>query len=284
MQTLPILHFIDCPNPGGAEGTHRMAYWEWPNPAATKTVVCVHGLTRQGRDFDLLAGELAKQYRVLSVDVAGRGRSGWLPEKKMYHYGTYVGDMVYFLESLGVKGAYWVGTSMGGLIGITLASAFPDYIAKLVVNDIGPHMPEEALRRIAAYVGQPISFNTPEEAIAYTAQILSPWGIKDAVHWKHMAEHSFVHQDGRYISHYDPGIREAFAEITGDIALWEIWEPIQCPVLVLRGENSDLLLPATYQRMLTKKGVEGVQLPGIGHAPSLMTHDQILKVKTWLGA
>lgn len=279
----PFLQSIECPDPGGG-GSHLLAYWEWPNFSATRTVVCVHGLTRQGRDFDALARELSRTFRVLAVDVAGRGKSGRLKDPSMYHYGTYVADMIVFMESLGLKDTYFVGTSMGGLIGMILAATYPEYINKLVINDIGPHLPEQALRRIAEYVGQPVAFTRPDEAEKYLRETLAPWGIKDNLTWRQMAEHSFSHSGGKLVPHYDPGIRTAFAAIQGDVEMWDLWQQVKCPTLVLRGAMSDLLSSATFRRMQEKPGVTGTEFPGIGHAPSLMNPEQIGVVKKWLGS
>lgn len=281
MQQLPLLHAIECPDPGG-KGSHTLAYWEWPNFSAKRTVVCVHGLTRQGRDFDALAKELSREYRVLSVDVAGRGKSARLKDKSMYHYGTYVADMIVFMETLGLKETFWIGTSMGGLIGMILASTYPEYITKLVMNDIGPHLPEAALRRIASYVGQPVAFSRMDEAEKYLRETLNPWGIKEPMFWRQMAEHSFISSGGKLVPHYDPAIRDGFANIEGDVEMWDLWSQVKCPTLVLRGGVSDLLSAATFRRMQERPGVSGTEFQGIGHAPSLMNPEQIGVVKKWL--
>ena len=277
-----VTHMLDCPNPGG-EGTHQLAYYEWPNSSSQKTIIGVHGLTRNGRDFDFFAEECAKDYRVLCPDVPGRGRSEWLKDKSWYHYGTYVADMIYFFEKLQLKNISWVGTSMGGLIGMVMAATYPEYVKKLVMNDIGPFIPESALKRLGEYVGKEVAFDTMEEAEKYLRSILAPWSITDPLHWQHMAEHSFRQSAGKYVLNYDPDIKQAFFSVKGDLDMWDLWAQVKCPVLILRGATSDLLTNATAQRMkASRPGVQLIEFPNIGHAPSLMPQEQIQQVKAWL--
>lgn len=283
MQQVPTLT-LDCPNPGG-KGTHQMAYVDWQSPTAKKTMVCVHGLTRNGRDFDYLAQEIGKDYRVLAPDMAGRGKSEWLKDKSSYHYGTYVADMITFFDKLQLKDVSWVGTSMGGLIGMVMAATYPEYVKKLVMNDIGPFIPESALKRLGEYVGKEVSFDTIEDAEKYMEAILAPWGITDRWHWRHIAEDSFRPAAGKLVLNYDPDIKQAFFAVDGDLDMWDLWAQVKCPVLVLRGGNSDLLTSATAERMKNSRpNVEVVEFPNIGHAPALMAKDQISKVKAWLDA
>ena len=273
---------LDCPNLGG-EGSHKLAYYDWQSPTSRQAAVCVHGLTRNRRDFDFFAQACMQDYRLLCVDVAGRGDSDWLPDKSWYNYGTYVADMKYFFDSLQLKNISWVGTSMGGLIGMVMAATYPEYIKKLVINDIGPFIPEAALKRLAEYVGKEVSFNTMDEAEVYLRSILAPWGITDPLHWRHMAQESFKQSGTKFVLNYDPDIKQAFFSIKGDLDMWELWAKVKCPVLVLRGANSDLLTSATAERMKNSRpGVEVIEFPNIGHAPALMSPEQISRVKNWL--
>lgn len=277
----PLIHSIECPDPGG-QGSHQMVYYEWPNFSARKTVVCVHGLTRQGRDFDFLAQDLMRDYRVICPDVAGRGKSSWLRDRSQYHYGTYVADMIVFMETLGLKDVYWVGTSMGGLIGMVLAATYPEYISRLVMNDIGPMIPQDALKRLAQYAGQPVQFDKLEDGEKWLKETLAPWGIEDRLLWRHMAEHSFKLSGGKYVPHYDTGIRDNFAQINGDVEMWDLWGQVKCPTLVLRGTMSDVLTQSTAKRMVSPGRVELLEFPNVGHCPALMQQAQISKVKQWL--
>jgi pimeloyl-ACP methyl ester carboxylesterase len=258
---------------------------EWGSSNNPDVLFCVHGLTRNGRDFDHLAQVLAKDYRVICPDVPGRGKSAWLEDKTAYHYGTYVADMVALINALGIAKLDWVGTSMGGLIGMTIAAFHPGLIQQLVLNDIGPFVPGAALRRIGKYVGKAPSFADAEEAEAYMRMIFSPFGISQDVHWQHMVQHGVEQtEEGKLRLAYDPAIAEVFAtKDMQDIDLWALWEKIGGRALTLRGAESDILLPATAHRM----GQEGpkatlVEFPGVGHAPALMEPLQIAVVQNWL--
>ena len=279
----PLLHAIDCPDADAKGGTHKLAYAEWPNAAVERQMVCVHGLTRNGRDFDRLAQACMNGFSVYCPDMPGRGRSAWLADKSQYHYGLYANDMVHFMDTLGLKDIYWVGTSMGGLIGMVVAALHPGRIKKLVINDIGPFIPEAAIQRLGDYVGKQVAFDTMDQAEAYLRTILAPWGVTNPEHWAEMATHSFVERNGKLMLHYDPDIRQNFLSAKGDVDMWELWGHIKCPVLVLRGGKSDLLSAETADRMLQSgKHVELVEFPEIGHAPALMQPDQIQIVREWL--
>lgn len=283
MQQRAMMKTLDCPDSQGG-GTHQLAYHEWQGPVLPKTtIVGVHGLTRNSRDFDFFAEACTADYRVICPDIVGRGKSAWLKDKSAYHYGTYVADMIYFLETLQLKDIYWVGTSMGGLIGMVLAAMYPEYIKKLVMNDIGPFIPQAAVQRLGEYVGKEVTFQVPGEAERYIRSILAPWGALERSHWRHIAEHSFRQSGGKYVLNYDPDIRQAFFSVQGDIDMWELWAQVKCPVLVLRGATSDLLTSATADRMRqSRPGVDVIEFAEVGHAPALMQPDQITKVKDWL--
>lgn len=271
---------------GNAGGLYRMAYTEWGDPKNPEVVVCVHGLTRNGRDFDTLAQALAGSYRVICPDVVGRGRSDWLKDPAGYGFPQYVADMLVLIARLDVEKVRWVGTSMGGLIGMFIASLDQSPISQLVLNDVGPEISAESLRRIGEYVGRAPSFASIDEAQAYLSQVNAPFGALSAVQWRHLTEHSVVRRDdGRWHMRYDPGIGQPFRQtmIYGDINLWPVYEQIRCPVLLTRGADSDLLIPATAEAM-TQRGpaARRVDFAGVGHAPTFMDAVQIGELRTFL--
>jgi pimeloyl-ACP methyl ester carboxylesterase len=261
----------------GPHGFHRTRYFEWGNPSNPRVVVCVHGLTRNGRDFDALAQALAPSFRVLCPDIVGRGLSDWLPNKQDYGYPLYLSDMTALIARSNVQSVYWVGTSMGGLIGIMLAAQSATPIQKLVVNDVGPLVPKAALERLAMYVGKAPSFESVDDYERYLRQVAAPFGPLTDEQWRHLAQTSSRrNDDGRFGPAYDPGIANAFSGPLQDVLLWPLWDAISCPTLVLRGAQSDLLLAETAAEM-TRRGPKALlkEFDGVGHAPALMAADQI---------
>lgn len=281
----PELLHHNCPTVGES-GPHSMAVHHWHGANATRQMICVHGLTRQGRDFDFLAEAAThKGYEVFCPDMPGRGQSDWLTHTLSYNVGTYVADMVHFMDARGIQQVDWVGTSMGGLIGMTLAAFFPQRIRKFVINDIGPFIPKEAMQRLKDYVGRQTAFSTREEAAKVLRATLAPWALEEERFWQHLITHSLITQpDGSVKLHYDAEIKQAFFAVEGDVDMWPLWEKIICPVLVLRGAESDLLTAETAQKM-TETGPKAqlITYPGIGHAPGLMSQSQITDVLGWLG-
>jgi Predicted hydrolases or acyltransferases (alpha/beta hydrolase superfamily) len=268
-----------------AAGFHTVAYTQWGRDDASRTVVCVHGLTRNGRDFDALALNLVDRYRVACPDVVGRGRSGRIANPALYGYPQYCADMAALIARLSVEQVDWVGTSMGGLIGMMLAAQPNSPIRRLVINDVGPFISKVGLQRIADYVGKDPVFEDIAAVESYLRFVLMGFGRLPDEAWRHMAEHSARQRpDGRYGLAYDPAIAEAFkAQPMGDVDLWAFWDRIQCPVLVLRGETSDILLPETAEEMTSRgPGARVVEFANTGHAPALMTDDQIAVVRNFL--
>lgn len=270
----------------GPSGFHRVAFTDWGDPDGRKATICVHGLTRTGRDFDVLAAELSKSTHVVCPDIPGRGASDWLENPKEYIYPTYLGDMAGLISHIGAERVTWIGTSMGGLIGMMLAAMPGSPIRKLIINDIGPFIPKEALNRIGDYVGAAPSFPDVAGIEAYLREVHAPFGDLSDEQWQHLAATSSERNgEGGYRLHYDPAIADAF--ISGpveDVDLWSVWDRIACPTLVLRGANSDLLMPETAREM-TERGprAELVTIDGCGHAPALMADDQIKVITDWLG-
>ncbi|MFY7863996.1 alpha/beta fold hydrolase [Roseateles sp.] len=294
------LKYVNCLGPAGL---HRMAYWEWgctaplPPGQAAPVVVCVHGLTRQGRDFDELARVLSSQYRVICPDVAGRGESDWLASPAAYQIPTYVADMVTLLARLDVDWVDWVGTSMGGLIGMGLAalrggSATP-MVRRLVLNDVGPQIEFASLQRIGAYLGQNMAFDSLEQGRDYLLSISKGFGPHSAEQWAALSAPMFKHDPAsdQWRLHYDPQIAQAFKLVTPELAqassaaLWQVYDALSCPTLLLRGAESDLLTSQTAQAMAQRGPCAQVQeLSGVGHAPTLVQPDQIERVRAFLGA
>lgn len=269
----------------GPHGFHRLAYWEWPGPPGARTVLCVHGLTRNGRDFDALAAALSAEYRVICPDFPGRGASDWLSHPGDYGYPLYLADMAALIARLDVETLDWVGTSMGGLTGMLLAAQPAAPIRRLVVNDIGPLIAKEGLTRIGGYVGHDPSFTDAAALEATLRQIAAGFGPLSDAQWRHLAAISTRRKpDGNLGFAYDPRIGDAFREAPAeDIDLWASWDAISCPTLVLRGGESDLLRAADA-RAMTERGPRArlVEFPGIGHAPALMDAGQIAAIRDFL--
>lgn len=286
----PRLAHVQCLN---GKGVHRMAYWEWGDPANPRVVVCAHGLSRQGRDFDTLAQDLASDYRVVCPDVVGRGQSDWLADPAGYAIPAYVADMVTLIARLNVPQVDWVGTSMGGLIGLVLASLPNSPVRRLVLNDVGPVIQPEAMRRIGSYLGQPQHWKTVDEAAEALWAISQGFGPHTREEWLALTRPQLVahEQDGvpGFKSHYDPAIAVPVKAVTpeaaaaGEALLWFSYDRITARTLLLRGADSDLLSPATALAM-TQRGPRAQlhELPGVGHAPTLVAADQRAVVRNFL--
>lgn len=277
-----IARSLDCLGP---HGFHRLAYWEWPGPKGARTVLCVHGLTRNGRDFDALAAALSHQYRVICPDIAGRGRSAWLSQAADYTYPVYVADMAQLIARLDVEELDWVGTSMGGIIGMLVASQAGAPIRRLVLNDIGALVAKDGAARIGGYVGRDPSFADLAALEAALRQLAASFGPLSDAEWHHLATISARQKpDGSLGFAYDPHIGDVFRALpAADVDLWPVYEAIRCPTLVLRGEHSDILRRADAEAM-TRRGPKArlVEFPGIGHAPALMAEDQIRAIRDFL--
>ncbi|MEO5374792.1 MAG: alpha/beta hydrolase [Alphaproteobacteria bacterium] len=262
-------------------GFHRVAYTQWGDDHGSRVAICAHGLARTGRDFDTIAAALSDQWRVLCPDVVGRGRSDWIKDPSLYGFPQYLTDMVALIARSGAEQVDWIGTSMGGVIGMLLAAQPNTPIRRLVLNDVGPFIGREALERIKGYLRRNPHFPNLAAAEAYLREVLAPFGRLSDDQWRHIAVTSTrVMEDGRFALHYDPSIVH---NLKLDMDLWVIWDMIRCPVLVLRGVNSDLLAPETVATMKTRGPTcEVVEIPDCGHAPSLMQADQIALVRAFL--
>lgn len=270
-------------------GFHDMHYVEWGDPENPKVLFCVHGLTRCGRDFDDLAQAMADRYRVVCPDVAGRGRSDRLGDSRLYGVPQYCADMVTLLAKLQAQTLHWVGTSMGGLMGMLLAAQERTPIGRLVLNDVGPVITASSIARIGEYLGKAPRFDTLEQAEAFVRFVSAPFGPLSDAQWRHLTVHA-VHRaaDGKVEFRYDPGIADPFREsataMAGkDMELWPVYDAIRCPTLLVRGADSDLLTHATALAM-SERGPRArlVEFAGVGHAPVLMEARQIEPIREFL--
>jgi pimeloyl-ACP methyl ester carboxylesterase len=280
----------------GANGFHRIAYTEWGDPDNPRVVVCVHGLARNSRDFDYLAAELASEHRVICMDVAGRGESDWLASKSEYSFSTYLNDAAAMLARASAPSVDWVGTSMGGLIGLLLAVKRNSPIRRLVLNDVGPFIPWGALLRLKGSVTRGKRFASLAEVETYLRDVCSAFGVLTDAQWRHLAVHaSRPTDDGEDLMlRHDPAIGEGFhgqidpefpigPDLLRGVDLWNIWGKLVCPTLVLRGADSEVLLPKTLQEMRGRKpDLQYAEFRGVGHAPALMNEEQIGVVRKFL--
>ena len=297
--TVPTLNYVSCPD---SAGSHRMAYWLWGPDEAAQLVVCAHGLSRQGRDFDVLARALVERsplpLRVVCPDVVGRGRSDWLADPMGYGIPTYVGDMLQMLGQLHaaspVRTLDWVGTSMGGLIGMALAGTpnlpLPAPVRRLVLNDVGPVIQWTALQRIGTYLGNTGRFDDVQQAADAMWQVSQGFGPHTPEQWLALSQAMVKPLEGGGVTlHYDPAIAVPFRKLdeaaanAGQAALWAAYDAIRARTLLLRGARSDLLAAETAQDM-TRRGPRArlVAFEGVGHAPTLVAPDQVEAVASFL--
>ena len=284
--TEPRLRHVQCLAP---EGLHRMAYWEWGDAANSKVLVCVHGLSRQGRDFDTFAQAMSGEYRVVCPDVVGRGQSDWLKNPASYAIPVYVADMVTLLARLDATEVHWVGTSMGGLIGLGLAALAESPIRRLVLNDVGPAIEYAALARIGTYLGLPAHWNSVDEAADALLAISRSFGPHSRDEWLALTRPQLKDDGDGFKPHYDPAIAVPFRAVTPELAaagegmLWQAYDALKVPTLVLRGAESDLLARATADAMSQRGPRARVhEIAGVGHAPTLVQADQIAVVRDFL--
>ena len=275
-------------------GAHRVAYRAWGDwssapgdgAKAPPVLVCLHGLTRNGRDFDALGAALGAEFRVICPDLPGRGRSDWLPDAASYRIEQYVADMLSLLSSLGVRRVNWLGTSLGGLVGLVLASLPDSPVERLVLNDIGPGIEPAAMQRIASYVGRTLHFADEQEAERYVRLVSGPFGQLSDADWQHLTRVVLrPRPKGGFEFNYDPAIAEAFRRVTADtdFDLWPYYRRITCPTLVVRGESSDLLSRETAAAMATcGPHPRVVEIAGVGHAPMFLDAGQIALVRDFL--
>jgi len=274
--------FLTCQSSSGA---HRINITEWGEANNSNVLICAHGLTRCGRDFDTLAIAMSDKYRVLCPDIVGRGKSDWLDDRADYNYPQYVSDMVRLVAKSGAKMLHWVGTSMGGIIGMLLAAQPNSPIVRFVINDVGPIIPKSSLERISKYMDEKASplFASIEDAITIVRSV-SPFGPLTDAEWRDTTLPLIKPAaNGQWQFRYDPAIALALkSQPIVDVDLTPFWNEVKCPVLVTRGENSDLLLPTTYAAMCAKPNVRGVEFANTGHAPMFQDAASIAVVREFL--
>jgi pimeloyl-ACP methyl ester carboxylesterase len=301
----PSLQYVTCRGASKTDAqTHRMAYWSWGDASNPNVLVCVHGLSRQGRDFDALARKLSDRYHVVCPDVVGRGHSDQLADPKGYQVFSYVADMVALMHQLRAQlkataplEIDWIGTSMGGLIGLGFSTLPPEVsgvkLRKFVLNDVGPRVRHEAVVRIGEYLGQPMRFEDEQKAADYLLSISAGFGPHTPQEWLDLSRPLLrPAPDGQgLVLHYDPAIAEPFKTMnaesaaSGEAMLWQVYDALTCQVLVLRGKQSDLLDIETATAM-TVRGPKArlVEFEGVGHAPTLIHADQIAPIEDFLTA
>jgi pimeloyl-ACP methyl ester carboxylesterase len=265
-------------------GFHRVAYYEWGDAANPRVVVCVHGLGRNGRDFDVVGEALAPTHRVLAVDMPGRGTSDWLTDPNDYVFATYLATLTALIARSGAVDVDWIGTSMGGLLGMVIAAQPNTPIRRLVVNDVGPQLEAAALARIGSYIGQDPTFATYPEVAGYLREISAPFGPLSDLQWEFITRTNVRERaDGRWGLAYDPGIAVPFRNAPAPPNLWPLWDAIACPTLVLRGADSDLLSREVAGEMAQRgPRPKVIEFAGVGHAPMLLGPDQYLPVVDFL--
>ena len=286
---MPQDKIILLPTPSNPVPLRKLAYREWGD-ANAPAVICVHGLSRLGRDFDPLAEKLSAKYRVICPDMAGRGGSDWLDDKNQYNYFTYIADISLLLAQLRITQLDWIGTSMGGIIGMMMGAQNPALIKRMVINDIGSVVSAAGLQRILTFVGSKTMFDSRAEAMDVLKTYLAPFGITQEADWQFMCDITFKPlPDGKLTFHYDPDITKPFREAATqagtvvDVDLTAFWALLHCPILILRGSESDILSKATAQAMLNRAyPTKLVEFQNVGHAPALLSPDQIQTITEWL--
>lgn len=275
--------FVTCTSP---DGPHRMAYHAWGNPNNPKVLVCVHGLTRRGSDFKTLAEAMSNDYYVVCPDVVGRGDSDRLKNPMLYAVPQYVADMASLIKQLGVTQVDWFGTSMGGLIGMVYASMPKNPIRRMLINDVGPRIEPEAIKRLGSYVGQPFTFTNRADALQRLNEICASFGSHTPEEWEIYNGPMLVQKDGLWVMHYDPDISVPFASVNpimakaGEMAMWHAFKQIHIPMLIVRGGESDLLSAKTVAEMCkVNPYIRSIEIPGVGHAPAFVKSEQVALAK-----
>jgi len=268
------------------QGFHQLHYMKWGQPTEKEPVICAHGLTRNSHDFDCLAQDLAQDRQIACPDIVGRGQSDWLTEPNFYGYPQYMADANALMARLNSSRFDWVGTSMGGLIGMFLAGQPQTPLRRLVMNDIGAVIPGKALQRIRKYVSLQPHLSSLDQANKYIRQILAPFGNLTEEQWQQLVRYSFRRDDtSSYVMNYDPNIIKSLGHETEspNIEFWPFWEKVACPVLLIHGQNSDVLTPPIIAQMKEiKKDLEVITFPDTGHAPALMNAEQISCIRSFL--
>ena len=288
VSSTPVNHqgdtfYVQCVD---GDSTHRMAYHTWGNPRNPKVLLCVHGLTRRGSDFKTLAEAMCQDYYVVCPDVVGRGDSDRLSDPMQYAIPQYVADITLLVKTLGVSQVDWLGTSMGGLIGMVYAAMPNSPIRKMLINDVGPKIEAEAIQRLGSYVGQPFSFASRADALNRLNAICATFGEHTPDEWETYNGPMLIERNGLWMMHYDPDIAVPFASVNpimakaGEMAMWHAFKQIHIPILIVRGAQSDLLSAATVAQMCkVNPHARSIEIPNVGHAPAFVKKEQITLAK-----
>ena len=275
--------YVQC---SSGESTHRMAYHTWGDPSNPRVLLCVHGLTRRGSDFKTLAQAMCKDYYVVCPDIVGRGDSDRLSNPMQYAVPQYVADISQLVKQLGATQVDWLGTSMGGLIGMVYAAMPNSPIRRMLINDVGPRIEPDAIKRLGSYVGQPFAFANRADALNRLNQICATFGEHTAEEWEIYNGPMLVQRDGLWVMHYDPNIAVPFASVNpimakaGEVAMWHAFKQIHIPMLIVRGADSDLLSAATVAEMCkVNPYARSIEIPNVGHAPAFVKSEQIALAK-----
>ncbi|QWD99219.1 alpha/beta fold hydrolase [Polynucleobacter sp. MG-5-Ahmo-C2] len=284
----PVIHqgdtfYVQCMD---GDSNHRMAYHAWGNPRNPRVLLCVHGLTRRGSDFKTLAEAMCRDYYVVCPDVVGRGDSDRLSNPMQYAVPQYVADIAQLVKTLGVSQVDWIGTSMGGLIGMVYAAMPNSPIRRMLINDVGPKIEAEAIKRLGSYVGQPFSFANRTDALNRLNEICATFGEHTPDEWETYNGPMLIERNGLWIMHYDPDISVPFASVNpimakaGEMAMWHAFKQIHIPMLIVRGADSDLLSAATVSQMCkVNPYARSIEIPNVGHAPAFVKKEQIALAK-----
>jgi cobalt-zinc-cadmium efflux system protein len=284
----PVIHqgdtfYVQCMD---GDSNHRMAYHAWGNPRNPRVLLCVHGLTRRGSDFKTLAEAMCRDYYVVCPDVVGRGDSDRLSNPMQYAVPQYVADIAQLVKTLGVSQVDWIGTSMGGLIGMVYAAMPNSPIRRMLINDVGPKIEPEAIKRLGSYVGQPFSFANRTDALNRLNEICATFGEHTPDEWETYNGPMLIERNGLWIMHYDPDISVPFASVNpimakaGEMAMWHAFKQIHIPMLIVRGADSDLLSAATVSQMCkVNPYARSIEIPNVGHAPAFVKKEQIALAK-----
>lgn len=271
--------YVECSSPAGP---HRMAYYSWGDPRNPSVLYCVHGLSRRGSDFRVMAEALCDHHYVVCPDIVGRGGSDYLSNPMFYTVPQYVSDMLSLSSKLGVQSVNWFGTSMGGLIGMVYAAMPGHLVKRLILNDVGPRIEVAALIRLASYVGKPFSYTNRHIALDKLNSICAPFGKHSESEWELLNGPMLVQKNDQWILHYDPAISVPFSAVTpaiakaGELAMWQGFDSIDGPILIVRGAESDLLSRETVAEMCERNPhAKSIEIANVGHAPAFIQAEQL---------